>query len=160
MAFAVAEKAGLIRTYEDFSAGTIAAGYQNFIICIEMFFAAIALRYAFPYSIYLHQRKLDERGQGIALKSISKNLRQTMNPKDIVDDAIHSFSRSYQQYENAQAVRPSTESTALPSTFTSYNSTVVDSLDSVGSMKVTVLDGHGYRYDSEKATLLESDDDF
>ena len=160
MTFAVAEKAGLISTHAKFSAGTIAAGYQNFIICIEMFFAAIALRYAFPYSIYLHQRKLDERGQGIALKSISKNLRQTMNPKDIVDDAIHNFSRSYQQYENAQTVRPSTENTSLPSSFTSYRSTVVDTFDSVNSMQVTVLDGHGYKYDSEKRTLLESDDDF
>ena len=31
--------------------GTISAGYQNFLICIEMFFAAIALRYAFPVSV-------------------------------------------------------------------------------------------------------------
>ena len=161
MAFAVGEKAGLIRTYENFSAGTIAAGYQNFIICIEMFFASIALRYAFPYSIYLDQRKLDERGQGIALKSISKNLRQTMNPKDIVDDAIHNFSRSYQQYENAQTVRPSNEGTALPNAFTSYHSTTAkESFGSIGPMKVTVLDGRGHRYDSEKVTLLESDDDF
>ena len=31
--------------------GTISAGYQNFLICIEMFFAAIALKYAFPISV-------------------------------------------------------------------------------------------------------------
>ena len=29
----------------------MAAGYQNFLICIEMFFAAIALKYAFPISV-------------------------------------------------------------------------------------------------------------
>ncbi|VDL97793.1 unnamed protein product [Schistocephalus solidus] len=34
------------------NAGTVAAGIQNFIICLEMFFAAIALRYAFPYLLY------------------------------------------------------------------------------------------------------------
>lgn len=33
-------------------AGTVAAGWQNFITCIEMFFAAIALRYAFTYDVY------------------------------------------------------------------------------------------------------------
>ena len=29
----------------------MAAGYQNFLICLEMFFAAIALKYAFPISV-------------------------------------------------------------------------------------------------------------
>lgn len=33
------------------SAGTVSAGYQNFFICLEMLFAAIALRYAFPYQV-------------------------------------------------------------------------------------------------------------
>ena len=28
----------------DLPAGAVSAGYQNFFICIEMFFAAIALR--------------------------------------------------------------------------------------------------------------------
>ncbi|EYB88717.1 hypothetical protein Y032_0242g3410 [Ancylostoma ceylanicum] len=32
--------------------GTVAAGYQNFLICIEMFFAAIALKFAFGVSAY------------------------------------------------------------------------------------------------------------
>lgn len=165
---AIFEKAGVIRTYHDISAGTIAAGYQNFVVCIEMFFAAIALRYAFPYSIYRHQRKLDERGQGIALKSISRNLRQTINPKDIVDDAIHNFSRSYQHYANAQNLKTSKEETvfneesAIPgSSVTSYRSTVVDNLDSIRpGMQVTILDGHGYKYDNENSTLIDSDDEF
>ena len=43
--------------------GTVAAGIQNFIICIEMFFAAIALRYAFPYQIY--QEKQADKGNSI-----------------------------------------------------------------------------------------------
>lgn len=33
-------------------AGTLAAGYQNFTICIEMLFASIALRYAFTCQVY------------------------------------------------------------------------------------------------------------
>jgi hypothetical protein len=34
------------------STGTVAAGYQNLLICVEMFFAAIALRFAFSVSAY------------------------------------------------------------------------------------------------------------
>jgi len=40
---------------------TISAAIQNFIICIEMFFAAIALRYAFAYQIY--QEKHRDKGK-------------------------------------------------------------------------------------------------
>lgn len=53
---AVLEKAGAISRivdsdYNETSAGTVSAGYQNFLICVEMLFAAIALRYAFPYQV-------------------------------------------------------------------------------------------------------------
>ena len=33
------------------SAGTVSAGYQNFLICIEMFFGSLALRHAFPHHV-------------------------------------------------------------------------------------------------------------
>lgn len=54
---AILEKANLISSIvnaegEHTDAGTVSAGYQNFLICIEMLFAAIALRYAFPYQVY------------------------------------------------------------------------------------------------------------
>lgn len=75
-----------------------------------MFFAAVALRFAFPHSRYLNQRKLDEKGQGIALKSITSNFKQTLNPKDILTDAIHNFSRSYQQYAGGMAVTTNEDS--------------------------------------------------
>lgn len=53
---AIMEKGGLIVNIVDSAghstnAGTVSAGYQNFFICIEMLFAAIALRYAFPYQV-------------------------------------------------------------------------------------------------------------
>ncbi|PIO69769.1 hypothetical protein TELCIR_08397 [Teladorsagia circumcincta] len=38
--------------HEVIGRGTVAAGYQNFLICIEMFFAAIALKFAFGVSAY------------------------------------------------------------------------------------------------------------
>lgn len=39
--------------HEVIGRGTVAAGYQNFLICIEMFFAAICLRFAFGISAYI-----------------------------------------------------------------------------------------------------------
>lgn len=53
---AILEKAGAISAIVDSdgattSTGTVSAGYQNFFICVEMLFAAIALRYAFPYQV-------------------------------------------------------------------------------------------------------------
>lgn len=54
---AILEKANVISPIVDSAgtvtaeAGTVSAGYQNFFICIEMLFAAIALRYAFPYQV-------------------------------------------------------------------------------------------------------------
>ena len=58
MLLAILEECGVINPLysEDgeikTGSGTVAAGYQNFIICIEMVFAAIAFRFAFPYSLY------------------------------------------------------------------------------------------------------------
>lgn len=111
---AIFESVGIIKTYNNISSGKIANACQDFLICIEMFFAAVALRFAFPHSRYLNQRKLNEKGQAIALKSISSNFRQTLNPKDIVTDAIHNFSRSYQQYAGGMAVSTNEENQAKP----------------------------------------------
>ena len=57
---AILEKAEVISPIVDSngsttSAGTVSAGYQNFFICIEMLFAAIALRYAFPYQVNINK---------------------------------------------------------------------------------------------------------
>lgn len=69
MLLAILEKCGAIPQISSagFSVGegTVAAGYQNFIICIEMFFAAVALRHAFTYKVYMDKR-LDSYGNGSA----------------------------------------------------------------------------------------------
>lgn len=85
-----------------------------------------------------------------------------------MDDAIHNFSRTYKQYANAQNLKTSNEETvfneesAIPgSNVTSYRSTVVDNLDCIRpGMQVTILDGHGYKYDNESTTLLDTDEEF
>lgn len=57
---AILERGGVISSIVDSegnttnAAGTVSAGYQNFFICIEMLFAAIALRYAFPYQVSIY----------------------------------------------------------------------------------------------------------
>lgn len=104
---ALLEKIGVIEAYEgsaSLSAGTVAAGWQIFLICIEMFFAAIALRFAFPHTVYLNLSRGGPYASGsgpgrvVTMQSISNNLKETMNPKDIMHDAIHNFHPNYQQY--------------------------------------------------------------
>ncbi|XP_046398125.1 transmembrane protein 184B isoform X3 [Ischnura elegans] len=97
---AALEKAEVIAPMPGVSAGTVSAGYQNFIICLEMFLAAVALRYAFPHHVYYAQgcRLTDSRGRSVTMQSISSSLKETMNPKDIMTDAIHNFHPQYQQY--------------------------------------------------------------
>ncbi|XP_046362383.1 transmembrane protein 184B-like [Haliotis rufescens] len=77
--------------------GTVSAGWQNFLICAEMFMAAIALRFAFPHSIY-SSAPAATHGRTVSLQSISSSLKETMNPRDIMQDAIHNFHPQYQQY--------------------------------------------------------------
>ena len=45
-------------------AGTVSAGYQNFLICIEMLMAAIGLRYAFPYNLYQDGARMELQSRG------------------------------------------------------------------------------------------------
>jgi hypothetical protein len=98
---AIAEELGIIHKVQgkngDIQAGVVAMGYQNFIITIEMFFGAILLCFAFPYKIYLRMR-LDEKGRGIPMQKISAKLVETLNPKDIVEDAVHNFIPVYHRY--------------------------------------------------------------
>ncbi|XP_073411269.1 transmembrane protein 184A [Dendrobates tinctorius] len=102
MLLAILERCGVIPEVQiihgnTVGAGTVAAGYQNFIICVEMLFAAIALRYAFTCQVY--QEKTENSTANVApMQSISSGLKETMSPHDIVQDAIHNFSPTYQQY--------------------------------------------------------------
>uniref|UniRef100_UPI00398F7DDC transmembrane protein 184A n=1 Tax=Pristiophorus japonicus TaxID=55135 RepID=UPI00398F7DDC len=102
MLLAILEKCGVIPEVQiidghEVRAGTVAAGHQNFIICIEMLFAAIALRYAYPSQVYSEKRETTQ-GNTAPMQSISSGLKETMNPNDMVQDAIHNFSPAYQQY--------------------------------------------------------------
>ncbi|CAB0018680.1 unnamed protein product, partial [Nesidiocoris tenuis] len=135
---AVLEKAQVINSIIDThgtktSAGTVSAGYQNFLICIEMLFAAIALRAAFPIS-------------------------ETMNPKDIMTDAIHNFHPQYQQYtqysSGSHSQRGIRVSTYDPEEAPPPGCQV--QRKNPGGQKVATI-STGY---NEKTMLLSSDDEF
>uniref|UniRef100_A0A8C9KNE6 Transmembrane protein 184A n=1 Tax=Panthera tigris altaica TaxID=74533 RepID=A0A8C9KNE6_PANTA len=101
MLLAILEKCGVIPEAQvidgsKVGAGTLAAGYQNFIICIEMLFASIALRYAFTVQVYAE--KESSPAPEAPMHSISSGLKETMSPQDIVQDAVHNFSPAYQHY--------------------------------------------------------------
>ncbi|KAG8433009.1 hypothetical protein GDO86_017324 [Hymenochirus boettgeri] len=102
MLLAILERCGVIPEVQIINnklvgAGTVAAGYQNFIICIEMLCAAIALRYAFTCQVY-KEKKENSTANLAPMQSISSGLKETISPHDIVQDAIHNFSPTYQQY--------------------------------------------------------------
>uniref|UniRef100_A0A3Q3E6W2 Transmembrane protein 184B n=1 Tax=Labrus bergylta TaxID=56723 RepID=A0A3Q3E6W2_9LABR len=143
MLLAILEKCGAIPQINSVEVsvgeGTVAAGYQNFIICIEMFFAALALRHAFTYRVYM-DKSMDLQGKGREKHLpliISSSLKETMSPGDMVQDAIHNFSPAYQQYTQQSTL----EQGAPPPVSRTHGT--------VGS--------HG---DSEKTFLLSSDDEF
>ncbi|GCB77503.1 hypothetical protein scyTo_0019290 [Scyliorhinus torazame] len=143
MLLAILEKCGAIPKIDsaevNVGEGTVAAGYQNFIICIEMFFAAIALRYAFTSKAY-GDKPIDSQGRCAPMKSISSSLKETMNPHDIVQDAIHNFSPAYQQY---------TQQSTLEHGTPWRNGHIVSRTHSSSSIR-----------DTEKTLLLSSDDEF
>lgn len=111
---AIFEQMGVIQAFQGktlLSVGTVAAGWQNFFICIEMCLAAVALRFAFPYQPYMvkdtYFQSSTNSGDGpsssgggrvVTMQTISHNLKETMNPKDIMHDAIHNFHPQYRDY--------------------------------------------------------------
>ncbi|XP_065162195.1 transmembrane protein 184B isoform X1 [Atheta coriaria] len=150
------------------SAGTVSAGYQNFLICIEMFAAAVALRYAFPHRVYVQGCITDSQGRSVTMQSISSSLKETMNPRDIMTDAIHNFHPQYQQYtqyssggKNSRGQRISTFDPDDPMSPTggvvpaTYNSVDTSSMTPLPS-KVSTISPANY---TEKTMLLSSDEE-
>ena len=96
--------------------GTVSAGWQNFFVGLEMFLAAVALRFAFPHSVYSSGPSAGH-GRTVSLQSISSSLKETMNPRDIMQDAIHNFHPQYQQYtQHTQHTGSKQVSASAPST--------------------------------------------
>ena len=76
------------------------------------------------------------------MKSISSSLKETMNPGDMVQDAIHNFSPAYQQY-----AQQSTQEVVQPS-------------QTAKQGPAGGLNGSKGPRKSDKVMLITSDDDF
>ncbi|XP_015928750.1 transmembrane protein 184B [Parasteatoda tepidariorum] len=141
------------------TAGTVSAGYQNFLICIEMFFASLALRCAFPHHIYMTGFQTDAYGRSVTMQSISSSLKETMNPKDIMNDAIHNFHPQYQQYTQYTAPPPPLPGmngdTSMAHTDEQSRDVKQSSNIANNPQVVPVASQYG-----EKILLLSSDDEF
>lgn len=121
--------------------------YQNFLITIEMFFAAILLLAAFPYKVYMDQQA-NGQGRGIPMQKIAGHLKDTINHHDVVNDAIQNFSMVYQKYARQEQVD---EDEVQADERVIYDKNAVTN------------NGKSLQHDSfivgnEKATLLNSDD--
>lgn len=81
MLLAILEKCGAIPQINSVEVsvgeGTVAAGYQNFIICVEMFFAALALRHAFTYKVYM-DKSLDSHGENTENLFLVEHLKKIL----------------------------------------------------------------------------------
>ena len=65
--------------HSNYNKDEVAAGVQNFLICIEMFFAALAHAYAFPPKDYMDPSHNPNRG-------FVYSLRAMFDVRDVVDD--------------------------------------------------------------------------
>jgi len=63
---------------------------QNFLICLEMLFAAILLLFAFPYEEYKRDNVDATLGAG--------NVRHAISIRDVVNDTVHQFAPQYHDY--------------------------------------------------------------
>jgi hypothetical protein len=68
-----------LQDWRQYDVDDIASGLQEFLICIEMFFAAIAHAFAFPPRDYMDPNGQQPRG-------IVRNLRIMFDVRDVVDD--------------------------------------------------------------------------
>jgi len=160
---AILEKAGTIQPImsDDGTtttrSGTVSAGYQNFLICIEMLFAAVALRYAFPISVYMGQCQGENVGRTVTMQSISSSLRETMNPRDIMTDAIHNFHPQYQQYTQYTNTAAGKNGQSRTGTYDGVENTdntrETKAKQPPPTLKLKTED-------AEKSLLLSSDDEF
>lgn len=169
---AILEKADVISPFysdqglESIGVGTVSAGWQNFFICLEMLFASILLRFAFPHGVY-SSAPTATHGRTVSLQSISSSLKETMNPRDVMQDAIHNFHPQYQQYMQQGSKIPPEEESGWP-----YDRpTPPRSLQGNQAVAQHAANGHlppprpptivppRQRF-NEKTTLLSSDDEF
>ena len=69
----------ILQEWTTYDADDIAAGLQEFLICVEMFFAALAHAFSFPPRDYMDPA-------GTVPKGFKRNIRIMFDVTDVVDD--------------------------------------------------------------------------
>jgi len=115
-----------------------------------MFFAAILLLIAFPHKQYVDQQT-GKHGKGIPMQKIAGHLKDTINPHDVVNDAIQNFSMVYQKYAQQEQVDED-EVQADEHIIYDKSSTANNRRRSLRH------DSDSFTVGNEKATLLNNDD--
>ena len=80
----------LMASWEYLDSPEEAKDLQNFLICLEMLFAAVLLLYAFPYQEY--------RIAGTESHLGATNVRHAISIRDVVTDTVHQFAPQYHDY--------------------------------------------------------------
>lgn len=114
-----------------------------------MFFAAILLLIAFPHKQYVDQQS-GKHGKGIPMQKIAGHLKDTINPHDVVDDAIQNFSMVYQKYAKQEQVDEDEVQ--------ADEQVIYDRKGTINNRKRSLQSHDSFIVGNEKATLLNNDE--
>lgn len=103
VALSIAALAERIPTTERYSAATVSAALQDFLICIEMFFAAIGHLIAFPPNEFSRADGSDD--SALHDNAFSK-IMQVITPGDVLDN-LHELNRLQDKYQRVASVEMS-----------------------------------------------------
>ena len=62
---------------------------QDFLVCVEMVFASVFMHIAFPYYVYANRS---------GVSRFVANVGHALSVGDVLDDTVHQFGRTYQEY--------------------------------------------------------------
>ena len=111
-----------------------------------MFIAAIWLLIPFPHKQYIDQ----QTGKGIPMPKIAGHLKDTINPHDVVNDAIQNFSMVYQKYAKQEQVDEDEVH--------ADEQVIYDRNGTINNQKRSLPHHDSFTVGNEKAALLNSDD--
>lgn len=131
----ICAKLGLIRSTPDWSTydtDDVAAGLQNFLICIEMFMAAVAHAHAFPPRDYMDASRPPP--------GFMKNLKVMFDVRDVVTDVNETVQQTVQQTtDNLTEVGRRTWTTARETVLAAPETLVTKPLQKLGGLSGRLL---------------------
>lgn len=113
---AIAESLGAFKNEHQAQPGELSSAFQNFLICIEMFFVSLFHLKAFAVGPFMKTDNVDVSSRVYTFTRVSSNLSsvittlqsatcsclKALSPRDLVADTIRNFSSKYRQYHHHQ----------------------------------------------------------